>query len=119
MGISISARFSPQSHVAGKIMDGELVAINLHSGLYYSSVGVGPVIWQLMEAGHSCSEIARAMSEHLKQPIEAVESDVSAFLEKLLSADLIEASASENAPAPPAVAIGYAGPYEAPSLTAY
>jgi hypothetical protein len=118
MGISFSERFSPQAHVAGKIMDGELVVINLHSGLYYSSVGVGPTIWQLMETGRSCSEIADTVSDRSKIPREQVEADVSAFLEKLLAEDLI--SPSDIAVVPDAAAaIDYAGPYEAPSLATY
>lgn len=120
MSIPLSARFTPQAHVAGKIMDGELVAINLHSGLYYSSVGVGPIIWQLMETGRSCSEIADALSDHVKPPREHVAADVSDFLQKLIAADLIGPDATES-PANPDTAptIAIDGPYEAPSLVAY
>lgn len=99
-------------------MDGELVAINLHSGLYYSSVGIGPTIWQLMEAGRSCSEIAGAISEGSGHPKKQVEADVSDFLERLLAADLIASSDVESGPEQ-GINVDLAGPYEAPSLVAH
>ena len=66
MSISRDAQFQPVEHAAGKVMDGELVVINFHSGLYYSSLGVGTVIWQLMEAGQSLEVMAATIARSRK-----------------------------------------------------
>ena len=118
MSVTPAIVLQPGSHVAGKVMDGELVAINLRTGLYYSSSGIGAVIWQLMEAGHAMESISTTISEGLKVPSERVRTDVAAFLQRLLDEDLV--TAAESAPgAPGTVAIAYANGYEAPSLTSY
>jgi hypothetical protein len=118
MQVSRATQLRPHDHVAGKIMDGELVAINLRTGLYYSSAGVGAVIWQLMEAGQTADAISAAVAEHFRLPNEVVHGDVAEFLDRLVTEDLIgavEGDASEGG----AAAIVYAGPYEAPSLMAF
>ena len=115
MGISQAAQFRPVEHAAGKVMDGELVVINFHSGLYYSSVGVGTAIWQLMEAGQSLGAIAATLSRDMHAPLETVEADVAGFLDQLLTAGLIEASEVPTA----SIALDYSGPYAAPALTVF
>lgn len=82
--------FQVVAHAAGKVMDGELVVINLHNGLYYSSSGTGPWIWLLLEAGCDTEEIARQISLEFNTPFESVLSDISAFLERLVAEDLLE-----------------------------
>lgn len=115
MGISQTAQFRPVEHAAGKVMDGELVVINFHSGLYYSSVGVGTAIWELMEAGHSLGAIAATIARNTGASAATVETDVTGFIEQLLAADLIE-----PAEYPPSqVAQDYSGDYSAPTLTAF
>ncbi len=115
MGISRTAQFRPVEHAAGKIMDGELVVINFHSGLYYSSVGIGTVIWQLMEAGQDLDAIAATISRDTGTALATVESDVAGFLDQLLSAGLIEPAES----AASSTDVTYAGSYATPTLTAF
>lgn len=115
MSISRTAQFRPVEHAAGKVMDGELVVINFHSGLYYSSLGVGTAIWQLMEAGQSMEAIAAAIASRLNAVPESVEADVSGFLDQLLAADLIETA---DGPASE-VTVEYSGSYAIPALTAF
>ncbi len=117
MGIARTARFRPVEHAAGKVMDGELVVINLTSGLYYSSLGVGGAIWQLMEAGHSVGAIADQVARDLQVAPETVEADVSEFLDNLLAARVIE-GADDAAPAS-AITVEYSGAYARPTLTAF
>lgn len=96
-------------------MDGELVVINFNSGLYYSSVGIGTAIWQLMEAGQSLGTIAATIARDTGAAPAGVETDVTGFLDQLLAADLIEATTGSAAEA----AIEYSGTYAAPTLTAF
>ncbi len=115
MGISQAAQFRPVEHAAGKVMDGELVVINFHSGLYYSSVGTGTAIWQLMEAGHSVGAIAATIARDTQVTPELVEADTAGFIDQLLTAGLIEAA---DGPAQP-LTFGYSGAYAAPTLTVF
>lgn len=115
MSISRTAQFRPVEHAAGRVMDGELVVINFHSGLYYSSVGIGTAIWQLMEAGQSLETIATSIAHHTGAAPAGVETDVTGFLDQLLAADLIEATTA--AVAEPTVE--YSGAYATPTLTAF
>ena len=115
MGISQTAQFKPVEHAAGKVMDGELVIINLESGLYYSSVGVGGAVWQLMEAGQSLGAIAEKIARDLQVAHELVAADASGFLDQLLAAGVIvgaDGPASE-------ITVDYSGAYAAPTLTAF
>jgi hypothetical protein len=115
MSISRSAQFRPVEHAAGKVMDGELVVINFHSGLYYSSVGVGTAIWQLLEAGQSLEAVAATIARDMHTEPATVEADVTGFLNQLLAADLIEAADGPTAE----VTVEYSGAYATPTLTAF
>jgi hypothetical protein len=117
MEIQPSTQLRPHEHVAGKIMDGELVAINLRTGLYYSSTGIGPVIWELMEAGQTSAAIAGAIARHLNVAPDRVEIDVKAFLSRLVEEDLV--AHADGADRLDDVTIAYGGAYEPPSLTAF
>lgn len=115
MSISRTAQFRPVEHAAGKVMDGELVVINFHSGLYYSSVGIGTAIWQLLEAGQPLGVIAATISRDTGTALATVESDATAFLDQLLSAGLIEPAESNAS----ATDVTYGGAYATPTLTAF
>ena len=115
MSISRDAQFQPVGHAAGKVMDGELVVINFHSGLYYSSLGVGTVIWQLMEAGQSLEVMAATIAREMRVSPDVVEADAAGFLDQLLTAGLIEAGDGPISE----VAVTYSGVYAPPTLTAF
>jgi hypothetical protein len=115
MTISRTAQFRPVEHAAGKVMDGELVVINFHSGLYYSSVGIGTAIWQLLEAGHSLEAIAATIARDTGTASATVEADTIGFLDQLLAADLIEATTGPTSTA----TVEYSGVYATPTLTAF
>lgn len=115
MSISQATQFRPVEHAAGKVMDGELVVINFNSGLYYSSMGVGTAIWQLMEAGQSLGAIAATIARDTGIALEIVGADVGGFMEQLLSAGVIEASEVPVS----AVVVEYSGVYASPTLTSF
>lgn len=115
---SFDSVFRPQGHIAGKVMDGELVAINLRSGLYYSSAGAGPAIWQLVEAGHTASAIADWLVKATGGEVTTIRNDVEAFVTRLLDADLVELVAEPATP-PAAVDPDVPRPYLSPTLTSF
>lgn len=115
MSISRTAQFRPVEHAAGKVMDGELVVINFHSGLYYSSVGIGTAIWQLLEAGQPLGVIAATIAAKTGAKVDSVEADAAGFIDQLLTAGLVEVA--EGPSSDPAV--DYSGAYAPPTLTVF
>jgi Coenzyme PQQ synthesis protein D (PqqD) len=100
--------------VVGEVIDGEAIIMDLRSGAYYSSDGVGGAVWQAIELGASHAEIldwARAAFA----ADEAV-AEVEAFLRDLLARDLIRATSQAGAPVaiPP-----YGAPYAPPALSVH
>ena len=56
--LSPHSRFRPNNEeVAAKVMDGEAIIINLSNGIYYSTDGIGGIVWEMIEGGHNLEEI--------------------------------------------------------------
>jgi coenzyme PQQ synthesis protein D (PqqD) len=85
--------------IVAEMVEGELIAINLETGTYYSLAGPAARIWNALAAGHSADEIVGAVSP----PGDAValRESLENFLESLLAEQLIrpvERSAPAGAP---------------------
>lgn len=105
-------------HVAAKLMDGELVVINLRNGLYYSTIGVGVRIWQGVENGASVEQITDDIVHRFAVEGDQAAPDVTAFIGKLETESLVEATDAE--PVAPTTEAGIERqPYESPSLTTF
>lgn len=105
-------------HIAAKLMDGELVVINLRNGLYYSSTGVGVKIWEGVERGASVTDISKDIVRQYDIDAARAAADTAAFLEKLEAEALVEAS--DAAPAEIAtIAPAERLAYESPTLTTF
>lgn len=76
-------------HVVAEIIDEELVIMNLETGTYYSSLGLGAPIWRWLSDGHSGDAIAQAIAARATASIETVQADVSAFIDHLAREALI------------------------------
>jgi hypothetical protein len=72
-----------------KVLSGEVILLNLTSGMYFSMDGVGTTIWQLLERGHSPEQVAGAVSEQHDVTRERVTADVLRITEELVDAGLI------------------------------
>ncbi|HEX7245025.1 MAG TPA: PqqD family protein [Solirubrobacterales bacterium] len=74
-------RISPE--IVHEEVDGEVIAIDLGDGSYYSIAGSGPAIWELLVAGASEAEIGDALAaRHGIEPGE-VAAEATAFLAEL------------------------------------
>jgi len=102
----------------GELMDGELVAMNLRAGNYFSSTGVGSFIWRCIEMGCSTDAIAEAVRGAYNVSASDVTPDVDAFLGELQGYGLIRADHRASA-RPPAAGGSTAAPYERPMLSVY
>ena len=90
--------------VVSENIDGEVVAIHLKRGHYYSMSGTAPLIWAWIEAGIPYQMIEQRLAEQFECVDGAMPASVREFLGALLEEGLVEAtdqamSASNGAPA--------------------
>jgi hypothetical protein len=77
--------------VMHETIDGEVIAINLVSGNYYSFRETGAEIWALIDELEALSvdELAHALALRYASPPSEIESAVARFLEELLAEGLV------------------------------
>ncbi len=59
-------RFRVSPEIVHETVDGEVIAIDLANGSYYSLAGSGPVIWAVLGAGAGEAEIAAALGRPVR-----------------------------------------------------
>lgn len=75
--------------VVSEIIDGEAVIMNLKTGNYFSTLGVGSRVWSWVDAGHSVAAITAAVTSEYDVEQSAAASAIDAFVTDLLANDLI------------------------------
>ncbi len=113
------ARFRVGPEIVHETVDGEVIAIDLVSGSYYSLAGSGPAVWELLGNGASGAEIAAALAGRFEADEEAIGNAVSALLDQLRESGLIVSDEEAGEAAPPAVSLSEKAPFEAPRLERY
>src|SRR5687768_2357449 len=99
--LSSQTRLTPNdAEVAAKIMDGELIMINLSTGVYYSMDKIGPVIWELIQKKYSLEEIGGIISELYDTPAAQVQTDLQNLVAELIQEKLVSVM-EEGDPRPP------------------
>jgi len=115
----LDGRFAPnREDVAARVIDGELIAIRLSDGTYYSMEQVGTRAWELIEAGHEVAAVVRTIASDYAVPAERVAGDLRGLLRELLAESLIVPAADEGTRSAPANASA-TGPYAPPRLNIY
>lgn len=119
--IEESSRYESNSgEIASSLLDGELVLINLSTGVYYSMVGTGCLVWQLTDLGFSVAETVATVSARYGAPAERVQADVHALLEQMLAEGIFVAASSARARGVYEPAGGdAAATYDSPALHVY
>ncbi len=113
------SRFRIGPEIVHETVDGEVIAIDLANGSYYSLAGSGPAIWELLAHGVSEAEIGAALVERFEAEDGEIGTAVSVLLGQLQENGLIVSDA-ETATGPPAVAgSDEKAPFEAPRLERY
>lgn len=79
----------PSPSVRASISDDGLVLLDVDAGLVLSSNAAGARIWQLIEQGRTCSEIARLLVDECAISLERAERDVAAFVADLTARGLV------------------------------
>jgi hypothetical protein len=71
-------------------LEGELVLLNLNTGVYFGLDSVGSAIWRLIDGFRSASEIVTAMTEEYDVDAATCRADLDRFLDALRANDLID-----------------------------
>ncbi len=87
-------------NVVHETVDGEVIAIDLANGSYYSLSGCGPVVWELLAAGATAAEVRAALAARFDAEPEAIAASVEALLAGLRENQLIVAAGEGAAPTP-------------------
>jgi len=112
-------RFRIGPEIVHETVDGEVIAIDLASGSYYSLAGSGPAIWALLASGVSEAEIGTALAGRFEAEQAEIASAVSALLGQLKENGLIVSEAGGAAERPPVAGSTEKPPFEAPRLERY
>ena len=112
-------RFRIGPEIVHETVDGEVIAIDLANGSYYSLAGSGPAIWELLGQTASEAEIEAALASRFDGDGAEISGAVAALLEQLREHGLIvSAEAGEGRP-PALAANGGRGTFETPRLERY
>jgi hypothetical protein len=113
------SRFRIGPEIVHETVDGEVIAIDLANGSYYSLAGSGPVVWELLGRGVSEAEIGTALAGRFEAEEAEISAAVSALLAQLQENGLIVSEAGTAADPPAAPDAGEKTPFEAPRLERY
>lgn len=112
-------RFRIGPEIVHEAVDGEVIAIDLANGSYYSLAGSGPAIWELLAHGASEAELNAALAGRFEAEDGEIAAAVSALLDRLQENGLIVSETGDSAGSPPIAASGERAPFEAPRLERY
>jgi hypothetical protein len=90
----------PSERVVSEVIDGEVVAIDLESGRYYSLEGAAARAWEAIQAGEQLGGIAEAVAADAGISADEARPDVAAFIAELQAEGLV--MNGNGATAPPA-----------------
>jgi hypothetical protein len=89
----------PGDRVVSEVIDGEVVAIDLESGRYYSLEGAAARAWEAIQAGEDADGVAAAVAAEAGIDADEARPDVAAFLAELQAEGLV-LDGKGNGPAP-------------------
>lgn len=101
--------------IVSEVIDGEAIIMDMRSGSYYSTEGVGALIWDALQAGANRQELAAAIARAFPSEVDA-EADASRFIDTLLASGLL--APSNNAAASLLPDFGSVA-YKAPALSSH
>ena len=116
-----SRRFRlPEARVAGEVVGGEAVLIDLASGAYYSLNEAGTWAWQHLVAGYDADQVAAAIARRFEISFEAARGDACRLIDELEKERLIVPRAADQPPTDPPPWDGQERrPYRPPALEGY
>ena len=89
------------AEVTATVIDGEAIMINLSSGVYYSTEGVGARIWQLAAGGATISEISLVVATEYAIPQAQANGESARLINQFVEEKLLVPYTYATAPASP------------------
>jgi len=86
-------RFTLCDAAVWRDVDGEIVALDVESGSYFSLNGSGRLLWLALLEPRSTGALAGVLAESFGIPNEQAQSDAAAFVGDLVERGLVEADA--------------------------
>jgi hypothetical protein len=122
MASELATRFRVNDpRVVHENFDGEIVAVNLDTGTYYSLSACGAEVWAMLAAGAGLDHVVADVLERYEGSAREIEAAVRDFVERLCGEQLIVPDRRDAVPpaaAPPARSAAKK-PFAAPTFTAY
>lgn len=113
------SRFRIGPEIVHETVDGEVIAIDLADGSYYSLAGSGPAIWELLAHGVREAEIGIALAGRFEAEDAEIGAAVSALLSQLRENGLIVSETGASTGGPEVSGSTEKAPFEAPRLERY
>jgi hypothetical protein len=113
------SRFRIGPEIVHETVDGEVIAIDLANGSYYSLAGSGPAIWELLAYGVSEAEIGVALAAQFEAGQAEIDAAVTALLDQLRENGLIVSEAEVVTERPAVASADEKAPFEVPRLERY
>jgi len=119
MNLSDRFRLNEKS-IAYEMFDGEVLAVNLETGTYFSLPEVGAHIWSCLLSGMSIGQTAQALTEIYDAPLVDLEKETSNFVSRMRGENLIIPAdhLGEPPPVPPST-IGVKKAFSPPEMSIY
>jgi hypothetical protein len=95
-----SGPLASSDRVVSETIDGEVVAIDLESGRYYSLEGPAARAWEAIQAGRDVEGIVAAAAAEAGVEADEATADVAAFLAELEAEGLLLGGNGDGQPAP-------------------
>ena len=93
-----SAHFVPAPYVVAAVHGTDTALLDMRAERYYTLNAVGSRVWEFLGAGHAVGQIAIELGEEFEAPLDRIESDLRALLDRLEQASLIVPVAEAVAP---------------------
>jgi hypothetical protein len=110
-------------NVVSEIIDGEAVIMNLKSGNYYSTEGVGSVLWHGIELGRTYPQLLDLVKTAFPTVPENLAAVIDPFIDELMTHELIREIPAESAGALSdeleLARVNRSGEFRAPVLNVY
>jgi hypothetical protein len=90
----------PADRVVSEVIDGEVVAIDLESGRYYSLEGAAARAWEAIQAGADLGGVVAAVASEAGIAADDARPDVAAFLAELEAEGLLLSGNGAASPEP-------------------
>ena len=84
------ATFRIRKDVVFRELEGEMVLLNLATGIYFGLDSVGTRIWELIDGHRSADEIVRTVTAEYEVDAETCAADLARFFQTLQDNELVE-----------------------------